>query len=234
MRATASARVDGSFEDVFAAFDPGRADFLRRLVASGKTGRSWTSLDPDAAAAALGEERSRIVAALGHLEERQLIELRAADARQRYTVLARPASAGRAARPTRRAVRAPRAGRDGADRARRLARHPRRLSGQRARRLLRRGARRAVRPLHVLPHRARAAASARRGVPPPLDEVVDRHALAALAAAHPEALGAPRQRARFLCGITSPATSRAKLTRDEALREPRRPPLRGGARMVRE
>ena len=28
------------------------------------------------------------------------------------------------------------------------------------------------------------------------------------------ALGAPRQRARFLCGITSPATSRAKLTRD--------------------
>jgi ATP-dependent DNA helicase RecQ len=30
---------------------------------------------------------------------------------------------------------------------------------------------------------------------------------------HPDALGAPRQRARFLCGITSPATSRAKLTR---------------------
>jgi ATP-dependent DNA helicase RecQ len=29
----------------------------------------------------------------------------------------------------------------------------------------------------------------------------------------PEALGAPRQRARFLCGITSPATTRAKLTR---------------------
>jgi ATP-dependent DNA helicase RecQ len=38
--------VAGSFEDAFAGFDDERADFLRRLVASGKTGRSWTSLDP--------------------------------------------------------------------------------------------------------------------------------------------------------------------------------------------
>jgi ATP-dependent DNA helicase RecQ len=44
-------------------------------------------------------------------------------------------------------------------------------------------------------------------------EVVDGRALEALAAAHPDALETPRQRARFLCGITSPATTRAKLTR---------------------
>ena len=84
--------LSGSFDDVYAAFDPARADFLRRLVASGKTGRTWTNLDPEASAAALGEERSRIVAALGHLEEQRLIELRASDARQRYTVLAQPGS----------------------------------------------------------------------------------------------------------------------------------------------
>ena len=54
----------------------------------------------------------------------------------------------------------------------------------------------------------------RLGAPPPLAAVVDRGALDALVAAHPAALGAPRQRARFLCGITSPATSRARLTRD--------------------
>ncbi len=82
----------GSFDQMFAGFDPGRADFLRRLVASGKTGRSWTSLDPDDAATVLGEERGRIVAALDYLEQRQLIELRAADVRQRYTLLARPGS----------------------------------------------------------------------------------------------------------------------------------------------
>jgi ATP-dependent DNA helicase RecQ len=50
--------------------------------------------------------------------------------------------------------------------------------------------------------------------PPELDAIVDRGALGALAAMHPGALGAPRQRARFLCGIASPATTRAKLTRD--------------------
>jgi len=49
---------------------------------------------------------------------------------------------------------------------------------------------------------------------PELDALVDRGALAALATLHPDALAAARQRARLLCGITSPATARAKLTRD--------------------
>ena len=74
------------------SFDERRAGFLRRVVAAGKTGRTWTTLDPDAVAAALGEERSRIVAALEHLDERRLIELQAAEARQRFTVVRRPDS----------------------------------------------------------------------------------------------------------------------------------------------
>jgi ATP-dependent DNA helicase RecQ len=49
---------------------------------------------------------------------------------------------------------------------------------------------------------------------PPLGSEVDETALSALVEAQPQALAGPRQRARFLCGITSPATSRAKLTRD--------------------
>ncbi len=84
--------LSGSFDDVFAAFDERRAGFLRRVVAAGKTGRIWTTLDPEAVAAALGEERSRIVAALEHLDERGLIELQAAEARQRFTVVNRPDS----------------------------------------------------------------------------------------------------------------------------------------------
>ena len=78
--------LSGSFDDVFAAFDGPRAEFLRRVVASGKTGRIWTTLNPDEAAVSLGEDRSRIVAALGYLEEQGLVELKAADARQRYTI----------------------------------------------------------------------------------------------------------------------------------------------------
>ncbi|HEY8647626.1 MAG TPA: RecQ family zinc-binding domain-containing protein, partial [Gaiellaceae bacterium] len=42
---------------------------------------------------------------------------------------------------------------------------------------------------------------------------LDRAALAELAAEHPSALGTPRQRARFLCGLTSPATTKAKLSK---------------------
>jgi ATP-dependent DNA helicase RecQ len=39
--------------------------------------------------------------------------------------------------------------------------------------------------------------------------------LAALRAEHAFALGQPRQLARFLCGLSSPATVRTKLTRHE-------------------
>jgi ATP-dependent DNA helicase RecQ len=49
---------------------------------------------------------------------------------------------------------------------------------------------------------------------PPIGELVTPRALRAVEIGHPEALATPRQRARFLCGISSPATSRAKLTRD--------------------
>jgi hypothetical protein len=42
---------------------------------------------------------------------------------------------------------------------------------------------------------------------------LDRAVLDELTEAHPAALGTPRQRARFLCGLSSPATTKAKLTR---------------------
>jgi ATP-dependent DNA helicase RecQ len=202
-----------SFDEVFAAFDPARADFLRRLVAAGKTGRVWTSISPDDAAAALGEERSRIVAALGYLEQRGLAEVRTADVRQRYTLLGRPNSLD-----------------DLVDRL--VERFDRREGAETAR---------VARVLSLVTHdgcqvnalvgyfgevRAEpcghcsfclgreAQGLPDAATPPALDSVVDEQKLGALRTAHPDALGAPRQRARFLCGITSPATTRAKLTRD--------------------
>ena len=42
---------------------------------------------------------------------------------------------------------------------------------------------------------------------------LDRAVLDDLTAEHPTALGTPRQRARFLCGLPSPATTKAKLSR---------------------
>jgi ATP-dependent DNA helicase RecQ len=203
-----------SFEEVFAGFDPERADFLRRLVATGKTGRSWTSLDPDDAATVLGEERSRIVAALGHLEQQQLIELRATDARQRYTVVGRPSSEdGLLDRLVERFDRRERAETDRIRRVVSLVTH----DGCQVNELIGYFGEVRDKPCghcsFCLSGRAQQLPEA--AIPPALEEVVDRRALEALAAAHPEALGAPRQCARFLCGITSPATSRAKLTREE-------------------
>jgi ATP-dependent DNA helicase RecQ len=48
---------------------------------------------------------------------------------------------------------------------------------------------------------------------PALASSVSEPELAALIAEHPGALATPRQQARFLCGIMSPATSRSRLGR---------------------
>ena len=81
--------ASGEWDDVLATFDPDRADFLRRVLASGKQGRIWTGVDPDAVP---GEERERIVKALGYLEQQGLVELKVADVRQRFTLLQQPPS----------------------------------------------------------------------------------------------------------------------------------------------
>src|SRR4029453_8969918 len=74
---------EASFEDVFGSFDESRAGFLRRLIAAGKSGRTWTTLAPSDAATALGEPRSRIVTALDYLDQQGLVELQAAELRRR-------------------------------------------------------------------------------------------------------------------------------------------------------
>jgi ATP-dependent DNA helicase RecQ len=203
----------GSFDELFAGFAPDRADFLRRLVESGKTGRIWTSIDPDRSAATLGEERSRVVAALGYLEEQGLLELKPADVRQRYTLLRRPDSlADLLDRLVERFDRREQTETARIERVMWLVTH----DGCQVNALVGYFGELRDEPCghctfclgqaaQILP-----AATAR----PALDTVVDRDELAALQATHPEALGTPRQRARFLCGITSPATTRAKLTRE--------------------
>jgi len=50
---------------------------------------------------------------------------------------------------------------------------------------------------------------------PPLPAGLNVGTFRALRKANPEALGDPRQAARFLCGLTSPAVTRAKLSRHE-------------------
>jgi ATP-dependent DNA helicase RecQ len=205
--------VSGSFEDVLAAFDPARADFLRRLVESGKTGRIWTHLDPDESAASLGEERSRIVAALGHLEERGLVELKAAEAQQRFTLIRRPESLSELGdRLAERSTSREQTETSRIARVVSLVTH----DGCQVNALVGYFGEEREEPCgHCTFCLSRAPQALPEAAPlPAIDTLVDRRALASLQAAHPGALAVPRQLARFLCGLTSPATSREKLTRD--------------------
>jgi ATP-dependent DNA helicase RecQ len=203
----------GTLDDVAAGFDAARADFLRRVIRTGKEGRTWTTLSPDEAAAELGEDRARIVAALGYLEQQGLVELKAADVRQRYTILAHPSSPeALLAAIGERLERREESERLRVQRVLELVEH----DGCQVQALVGYFGEKRAEPCG---HCSFCVGATRQAVPPasprpPIDGVVDVSELALLAEAHPEALGEPRQLARYLCGITSPATTRARLTRE--------------------
>ncbi len=206
-------RPTGAMEDVYAPFDAERAAFLRRLIAAGRTGRTWTTIILDDAAEALGEPRARLVAALEHLDARGLVELQASDVRQRYTVVGGPHDA--AALAARLGARF--AAREEAEIGRIAAvLELVELDACQTGALVAHFGEELGRPCGHCSHcrDGRAVVLPRRSEPPALPAGLDVAALAALRAAHPDALGEPRQAARLLCGITSPATTRARLARD--------------------
>jgi ATP-dependent DNA helicase RecQ len=199
--------LTGEWEDVFSAFDAARADFLRRVIASGKTGRVWTAVDPDAVR---GEDRARVVAALGYLEQRSLVELKVADVRQRYTLLLQPPSvAGEVERLGERFARREQAEAERIARVLALVEH----DGCQVQALVGYFGETLEEPCG---HCTFCLTGQAQQVPPQSASdaaPIDGDALAEVVAAHPEALATPRQRARFLCGLTSPATTRARLSR---------------------
>jgi ATP-dependent DNA helicase RecQ len=205
---------DSTLEDVFGRFDEARAGFLRRLIATGKTGRTWTTLAPDDAAAMLGEERRRILAGLEYLDEKGLVELQPADVRQRYTVVVRPASqAELVERLSERFARRERAETDRIQRVLALVSH----DDCQVNALVGYFGETRTEPCGHCTHCLTGSAQQLHEPEPtpPIATGLDVDALAAITQGHPEALGTARQQARFLAGITSPATTRAKLTRDQ-------------------
>jgi ATP-dependent DNA helicase RecQ len=202
-----------SLEEVFSRFDESRARFLRRLLDTGKTGRTWTTLAPDDAATALGEERRRIVAALEYLDQQGLVELQPAELRQRYTLRVRPDPEDELVeRLVERFTRRERAETGRIENVLALVTH----EGCQVCALVgyfgESRTERCGHCSHCLTGRAQELPEAD---PKPLIEtIVDAEALVALRSDHPDDLGTPRQQARFLAGITSPATTRAKLTKN--------------------
>lgn len=202
---------------VLAGHTADRQQFLRRLFGAGKRGPKWTTLSPDDAAAALGEPRERILKALTWLQEAGEIELRPSGARQKYRLCA-DASRRDPAEIARRmvAVFEQRETRD-VERLRQVlafAAHPGCLS----RWLLGYfgdelegdcGTCTSCQERRAAPRELPAAAA-------PEITTEDVRVMRELVSARHASLRTPRQLARFLCGLTSPATSRERLTRHDA------------------
>ncbi len=201
-----------SLDDVFSRFDESRAGFLRRVVASGKTGRTWTTIAPAESASALGEERSRIVAALEYLDQQGLIELQPAELRQRYTVTSRPDSEDDLVeRLLERFARRERSETERIQNVLSLVTH----DGCQVQALVGYFGETRAEPCGHCSHCLNGAA---QQLPeseprPPIGQIVEATTLSDLRSNNPDSLGTARQVARFLAGITSPATTSAKLTR---------------------
>ena len=197
---------------IFAKFQGVHADFVRDLFAYAKRGTLWYSLNPDDAAEFLGVERRRIVRALEYIEEMGWGKLKVADVRQRYTRGRETEDAGALA----------------ADLAERFTRREtaeiKRL-GMVLKLVTRDGCQTNALVGYFGEKRTepcghctfcltgRPAAFPPTPKPPAPEDLLDLPAWQALRVSHPEALSDPRQQTRFLCGLPSPAISRARLGR---------------------
>ena len=197
---------------LIAKFKGVHADFVRDLFDFAKRGTLWYALNPDEAAEHLGVERRRVVRALEHIEEQGWGKLKVADVRQRYTrgrdeEDASALAADLAERFTKREqAEIKRLGR-----VLKLVTH----AGCQTNALVGYFGEKRTEPCGHCTFCVTGKAAEFPLVPdlPMPDKLLDLPAWQTLLASHPDALADPRQQARFLCGLSSPALSRARLGR---------------------
>lgn len=71
-------------DQILSPFDSARQTFLRQLYDCGKQGRKWLTLDTTHAATVLNTQRQRIIAALNYLEEQGSLTMRVSGIRNGY------------------------------------------------------------------------------------------------------------------------------------------------------
>ncbi len=200
-------------DKILAGRPPRERNAVNRLFAAGKTGRTWIEFKPQELAEPLGTAREKIVALLGELEAAGDLALAVSGVRQRFR-MKKPAGDLRDL-TERMAVVFLRRERDDLDRLGQvlcLSATPGCLTGYLTRHFG-----------ETLPEPC-GHCDRCRGVPPsvverppgrrPTDE--EWRAVREVADEGHPALGSPRQLARFLCGLPSPAATRARLGRHDA------------------
>ena len=206
-------RLKIPLEEIVASFSGEPAQFIKAIFKTARKGTTWYTLNPDTVAEKLGQERRRIVRALGVLEERGAIQLRLSEVRQRYARLSTTETCESLVqalverfqnRETQEISRIAQVltlvTHDGCQ-SNSLASHFGEVRSE------------------PCGHCTFCVTGTASMLPPrlpegPLPSGLDVAALVRRQKSHPDALGAPRQTARFLCGLTSPALVRTKLTRD--------------------
>ena len=196
---------------ILAQFDENRAVFLQQLFAAGRMGRKWLSIDLLTAPQQLNESKERIVNALDYIAEKGWIELSVANLRQGYNNNQQIKSpeqfnalcnhldklfAEREARDIKRihSVLA-------------FANNPACLSQQ----LMQYFGEASAQPCGICNHcRQQLPAQVSLQAAAPIS-LAQKTVIASLKQENHAALRQPRQLARFLCGLPSPATSRSTL-----------------------
>lgn len=200
---------------VIAGHTADRQRFLKKVFAAGKRGRRWLTINADATAEAIGESREKILKALGYLEESGDIELKPTGLRHRFRLL--PGSKDRSPRDIANWLYGLFSGRETSDLARldsivSFAEAP----GCAPRRLLEYFGESLPSPCgHCGRCKGETAAPLPRSTPREIS-LSDLQAIKELRAEGHAALRGERALARFLCGISSPATTRDRLTRHDA------------------
>ena len=198
------------WNSVYEAFSPKAADFLRKIVRASKQGTTWLHIDPDAAAERLGCPRAQIVRAVELMEQKNVAQVRASDLRHQFERTLpdwnKPALvAGLLERFAAREVAEIKRIGD-------VLKLVECAKCQTNALVAYFGEKRTEPCGHcsfcVSGKAAKLPPESQR---PPIESIIRRRELDILRAGNAQALAAPRQVARFLCGLTSPALSKARL-----------------------
>jgi ATP-dependent DNA helicase RecQ len=205
--------------EILKRFDPVRARFVGDIFRQARPGKTWFSIDVAQAGLALAQPRARVIAALDYLDQKGDLILQAAGVRHGFRLLKKGF----------RMLKTPDEGQPG---GRQLlvetlvGRFEEREDQDIARiqsvvDLVESPGCLTQTILHYFGEERDACGHCDRccgaaaGQPLPRTTVAltaaDRQAIRSVAAERKPALGSPRQLTRFLCGVSSPATSKAKL-----------------------
>jgi ATP-dependent DNA helicase RecQ len=202
-----------SVGEIARKFEGERAQFVTDIFAHAKEGRTWYTLDIGKAAELMKQDRSRLVRALEYLEQQGWVELDVAELRHQYSFIERP--------PNVQALIAELTNRFQRREQREVERVAQvidlvLMDGCQTNALVQ-----YFGEIRTAPCGHCTWCSSRRPqslsnlhVLPPLPAELNVSVLLSLRKSYPEALGEPRQAARFLCGLNSPALTKAKLTRN--------------------